>query len=151
MNTPPRPLHRATPTVSAANGHDRPLPIPAPARPCRRRWHPDPRLTARLGLAGFVVLAAAANALTTHHPLVPVGFGLHATPIAFALLVLDPPLSWLHRRSGQGLVFAALLAATVASCVVGGYFGFVWASAPCSPRRPAGACGGWATHPWLGR
>ena len=127
MNTPPQPPHRATPTVSAAvDGHDRPLPIPAPARPCRRRRHPDPRLTARLGLAGFVVLAAAANALTYHHPLVPVGFGLYATPIAFALPVLDAPLSWLHRRGGQGLVFAALLAAGVTSCVVGGLFGFVW-------------------------
>ncbi|HZN70120.1 MAG TPA: VUT family protein [Micromonosporaceae bacterium] len=126
MNPPPQPLHRATPTMPAAVGPDRRPPVPAPTRSRRRRWHPDPRLAARLGLAGFVVLAAAANALTYHHPLVPVGFGLYATPIAFALLLLDAPLSWLHRRGGQGLVFAALLAATVASTVVGGYFGFVW-------------------------
>jgi hypothetical protein len=127
MNPQSQPLHTASSTESAVvDGPDRRLPMPALARHPRRSWHPDPRLAARLGLAGFVVVAAAANALTYRHPLVPVGFGLYATPIAFALLVLEAPLSWLHRRGGQGLVFAALLAATVASCVVGGYFGFVW-------------------------
>lgn len=127
MNTPPQPRHHTSPIAEAGgDGNSRRLPVPAPARHPRRGRHADPRLGTYLGLVGFVTLAAAANTLTSHHPLVPVGFGLHATPIAFALLVLDPPLSWLHRRSGQGLVFAALVAATVASCVVGGYFGFVW-------------------------
>jgi len=125
MNTPPRSRHHTSP-IAEAGGDDHRRRLPVPARHPRRGRHADPRLGTYVGLVGFVVAAAAANALTAHHPLVPVGFGLHATPIAFALLLLDAPLSWLHRRRGQGLVFAALLAATVASCVVGGYFGFVW-------------------------
>jgi len=74
----------------------------------------------------FVALAAAANALAYQHPLVPVGFGLSATPVAFAVTVIDTPAWWLHRHGGQRLVFAAILAATAVSCAVAGPFGLAW-------------------------
>ncbi len=128
MTTPRQPTRDPAPhdpaTPSAAGGGtavDTRVTAPGRRPPWRAR-RPGP-VTA---LLCFVALAAAANALAYQHPLVPVGLGLSATPVAFAVAVIDTPTRWLHRHGGQRLVFAAVIAATVASCAVAGPFGLAW-------------------------
>ncbi len=139
VSTPPRPTPYLPPTP----------PTTGPVAWFRRvaaggwsRWRPG-RVAA---LLCFVALAAAANTVTYHHPLVPVGFGLHATPVAFTVTVFDTPTRWLHQRGGQWLVLAAIIAATVVSAAVGGPFGLAWGIAYL-----AGELLGLATWRWLDR
>jgi len=124
MSTPPPPIHHEPSTSPADIGASAVATrVTAPARRPPWRGRRPGRATA---LLCFVVLAAAANAVAYHHPLVPVGFGLSATPVAFAVAVIDAPTRWLHRCGGQRLVFAAIGAATVVSCAVAGPFGLAW-------------------------
>ncbi len=124
MSTPPPPIHHEPSTSPADIGASAVATrVTAPARRPPWRGRRPGRATA---LLCFVVLAAAANAVAYHHPLVPVGFGLSATPVAFAVAVIDAPTRWLHRCGGQRLVFAAILTATVVSCAVAGPFGLAW-------------------------
>src|SRR6266496_135663 len=128
MTTPRQPTHDPAPhdpaTPPAAGGGTAVATrVTAPGRrPSGRAWRPGPVAA----MMCFVALAAAANALAYQHPLVPVGFGLSATPVAFAVTVIDTPAWWLHRHGGQRLVFAAILAATAVSCAVAGPFGLAW-------------------------
>ncbi len=93
---------------------------PPPAGPWRRRG-------ARAAAVGcFTAAAALANTATDHHPLIPVGFGLHATTATLAVGIIALHNTWLREVGGQRLVFAAIAAATLASTCAAGLFGAGW-------------------------
>ncbi len=94
------------------------LPVPS--------WPRRPAARTAAAFAAFITLAALANLAVLIHPLVPVGFGLHATPIAFLVAVIDAPTGRLYRRGGRRLVWAAVLAATIVATALTGPFGLCW-------------------------
>jgi hypothetical protein len=99
--------------------------------PGRHRAAPPraPRPVQAAAVAGFTAVAAAANAATFDHPLIPVGFGRYATTSTLAVAFIAAYNRWLREAGGQRLVYLATGVAGVAATCLGGVFGLGWAVA----------------------
>lgn len=71
-------------------------------------------------VAGFITTAVAANTLTAHYGLIGVGFGLTATAGTWAAGLILTLRDLLHDLWGRTTVYAAILAAALASAGTAG-------------------------------
>lgn len=87
---------------------------PAPAA----LWHRRP-CTAAVPVAGFITTVVAANALTAHYGLIPVGLGLTATAGTAAAGMTLLARDWVHHSAGRTAVLSCI--------VVGAALSAAWA------------------------